>query len=83
MKLAIRFHLHPNIKAIPIRNFGGALLKTRKGSGWQFTIDGGSLVIEDRVYVEGLSKPRRSKQIVFYSETESHEKIVKWLLEKI
>ncbi len=82
-KFAIRFHLHPNIKVIPIRNFSGALLKTRRGSGWQFTIDEGCLVIEDSVYIEGLSKPRRSKQIVLYSETSSSEKIVKWILEKI
>ena len=83
VKFAIRFHLHPNIKVIPIRNFGSALLKTRKGSGWQFTIDEGCLVVEDSVYIEGLSKPRRSKQIVLYSETSSSEKIVKWILEKI
>ena len=83
VKFAIRFHLHPNIKVIPIRNFGSALLKTRKGSGWQFTIDEGCLIIEDSVYIEGLSKPRRSKQIVLYSETSSSEKIVKWILEKI
>ena len=83
MKFAIRFHLHPNIKVTPIRNFGSALLKTRKGSGWQITIYGGSLAIEDSVYIEGFSKPRRSKQVVFYGETSSHEKIVKWLLEKI
>ncbi len=83
MKFSIRFHLHPNVKVIPIQNFGGALLKTRKGSGWQFFIEDGRVSIEDSVYVEGLSKPRRSKQIVIYGKTSSPDKIVKWQLKRI
>ena len=82
-KFAIRFHLHPNIKVIPIRNFSGALLKTRKGSGWQFAVEGGCLAIEGSVYIEGMSKIRRSTQMVVYGETALQEKIVKWKLEKI
>ena len=82
-KFSIRFHLHPNVKVIPIKNFGSALLKTRKGSGWKFSLEDGSLAIEDSIYIEGFSKPRRTKQIVFYGETSSNENIVKWLLEKV
>ena len=80
---SIRFHLHPNVRVIPIRNFGGALLKTRRGSGWQFAIEDGRVAIEDSVYIEGLSKPRRNKQIVFYGKFSSPEKTVKWQLKKI
>ena len=83
MRFSIRFHLHPNVKVIPIRNFGGALLKTRKGSGWQFFIEDGQVAVEDSVYIEGLSKPRRNKQIVFYGKFSSPEKTVKWQLKKI
>lgn len=65
----IRFHLHPAIRAIPSQDGHGCLLLLPNKSGWQFSSRGGTLSLEDSVYLAGEGGPRQTTQIVIRGMT--------------
>ncbi|WP_350335698.1 heparinase II/III family protein [Coralliovum pocilloporae] len=76
-----RFHLHPAIKAA--RSEGGTILLTLPdGTGWQFTAENMDTMLEESVYLSGLTGPRRTMQIVINS-TVGHETIIDWSLQNL
>ncbi len=82
---AIRFHLHPDVAALPVEGGQEALLKLPRGPGWRFRCDG-RLDVEDSVYFgDGLR--HRSRQIVIAGEhggdcggDHGGDTVVKWRL---
>jgi uncharacterized heparinase superfamily protein len=60
--LALRFHLHPDVRASLIGT-GALLLRLGDGSGWVFDADGAAPRLEDSVYL-GDGAMRRCEQIV-------------------
>lgn len=77
---AIRFHLHPDIKASPTKNTG-VLLRTRSGAGWRFRVTGAQVTLEESIYVPNVGEaPKRTTQIVLTGHTTDAEMIVKWRL---
>lgn len=69
-RYAIRFHLHPSVKASLSRDSLSALLVAGNGDGWRFRTDGGPVRLERSVYLAVGSKPERSTQLVVTGEAE-------------
>ncbi len=69
-RFALRFHLHPSVKALregdepgSTEEGGAVLLTLPSGSAWRFRVDSGRLSVEEGIYLGG-DTPRRSLQIV-------------------
>lgn len=61
---AIRFHLHPQVKASLAQGGGAVLLSLPKGGGWRFRAQGAALTVEPSIYLGQDGHIRRSQQIV-------------------
>jgi uncharacterized heparinase superfamily protein len=61
---ALRFHLHPSVKANVSQDGASVMLVLPDRNGWRFSARGGRLRLEDSVYLLGRGGPRRSQQIV-------------------
>lgn len=69
---AIRFHLHPGVRASLSRDAMSALLVLPSGDGWRFRTDGGPVRIERSVYLAAGAPPKRTAQIVIQGEAEPY-----------
>lgn len=69
---AIRFHLHPGVRASLSRDAMSALLVLPSGDGWRFRTDGGPVRIERSVYLGNGAPPKRTAQIVIQGEAEPY-----------
>ncbi len=75
----IRFHLHPDVIADVFLAGGAVRLKTPDGDLWVMRQLGGSLAIEESVYLdETRLAPRATKQIVVRAEASEYRGEVKW-----
>lgn len=79
---AIRFHLHPGVRASMDRKGTGVLLMLPNHEAWQFSARGGSLVLEDSVYLTGENGHRMSRQIVLRGTAGRLER-VNWAFKKL
>ncbi|WP_297730951.1 heparinase II/III family protein [uncultured Maricaulis sp.] len=69
-RFAIRFHLHPDVRASLSRDSMSALLVQPDGDGWRFRTDGGPIRLERSVYLAAGAPPQRATQIVIQGEAE-------------
>jgi uncharacterized heparinase superfamily protein len=76
-EFAIRFHLHPAIKASRLSDGRGVILILPDREVWTFATLGSSVDIEESVFLAGTDGPRRAAQIVIYGHAREHAK-VKW-----
>jgi uncharacterized heparinase superfamily protein len=65
-EFAIRFHLHPLIKANRLSDGRGVILLLPDKELWTFNTYGDSIQIEESVFLSGSDGPRRTVQIVIY-----------------
>jgi uncharacterized heparinase superfamily protein len=63
---AVRFHLHPAIKANKLTDGHGAMLMLPSRDVWVFTAYEDRVEIEESVYLSGSDGPRRAVQVVIY-----------------
>ncbi|HLQ91053.1 MAG TPA: heparinase II/III family protein [Xanthobacteraceae bacterium] len=63
---AVRFHLHPMIKANRLTDSHGAMLLLPNKDVWSFNAYEDRVEIEESVYLAGNQGPRRTTQIVIY-----------------
>lgn len=83
---AIRFHLHPEVRASLLQG-GGALLRLPGGSGWRLRADGASIALGDSIYFgQGYfghgGEMKRTQQIVLTGTTGEGETTVRWALQR-
>ncbi len=76
---AIRFHLHPAIKANRLSDGHGVILLLPDKDIWSFGTYGETVHIEESVYLAGPDGPRRTVQIVIYGHARQHP-VVRWSL---
>jgi uncharacterized heparinase superfamily protein len=69
-RFAIRFHLHPSVRASLSRDAMSALLVQPNGDGWRFRTDGGPVRLERSVYLAAGAPQQRATQIVVQGEAE-------------
>jgi uncharacterized heparinase superfamily protein len=63
---ALRFHLHPSIKANRLTDSHGAMLMLPNKEVWTFNAYDDRIELEESVYLAGTDGPRRTMQIVIY-----------------
>ena len=71
-EFAIRFHLHPAIKANRLSDGRGVILLLPDRELWTFTTQGETVQIEESVFLAGSDGPRRTVQIVIYGHAREH-----------
>ena len=65
-EFAVRFHLHPAVKANKLTDGHGAMLMLPNRDVWTFNAYEDRVEIEESVYLSGSDGPRRTVQIVIY-----------------
>jgi uncharacterized heparinase superfamily protein len=65
-EFAVRFHLHPSVKASKLTDGHGAMLMLPNREAWTFNAYEDRVEIEESVYLAGADGPRRAVQIVIY-----------------
>jgi uncharacterized heparinase superfamily protein len=67
-RYAIRFHLHPGVRATRLTHRHGVMLMLPNRDVWTFEASAGEAEIEESVYLAGSHGPRRTVQIVIHGE---------------
>jgi uncharacterized heparinase superfamily protein len=80
--VAVRFHLHPDIKADIDNDDAAATLVTPSHQAWRFEANGRPIAIEESVFFAAPGRPRRSSQLVVHSTIADAEPIV-WSLTRM
>jgi uncharacterized heparinase superfamily protein len=76
---ALRFHLHPAVEAEAAP--AGAILRTAAGTAWRFFAEGGSIAVEESVYIGHEADRRPARQIVVTGTAGGDpEPLIQWAL---
>jgi uncharacterized heparinase superfamily protein len=76
---AIRFHLHPAVKASRLSDGHGVMLTTPNREVWTFSAPAQRVEIEDSVFLGGNESPRRTLQVVIHGRARDAPQ-VQWTL---
>ncbi len=76
-EFAVRFHLHPAVKANRLSDAHGAILVLPDRELWTFNTYGDVVEIEESVFLSGPDGPRRTVQIVIYGRARKQPR-VRW-----
>lgn len=80
---AVRFHLHPAVRASLVQDGAAVLLLLPSGAGWRLRCSGGRLGLSESIYLGTPGVVKRSEQIVIEGETGSDGGRVKWALQAV
>ena len=80
---AVRFHLHPDVRASLVQDGASVLLRLPSGVGWHLRAGGGSLDLAESVYAGKAGERRRTEQVFITGGIEPDETIIKWALRRI
>ena len=83
LTFAVRFHLHPDVRASLARDGGRVILLLPNGDGWQFRATGGAITLESSAYLGAGDAFRRSEQIVVASLVRTESPSVKWAIRRL
>lgn len=78
-EFAVRFHLHPGVRANRLTDGHGAVLILPNKDVWNFDAHEDRVEIEESVYLAGLDGPRRTVQLVIYGHARDAAR-VHWTL---
>lgn len=79
---AVRFHLAAGIEVTPTADALGALLRLPGGPLWQFRCKGGTLTIEDSLWIDPVGRPRGTTQLVVSGEAAAGGASVSWVFKR-
>jgi uncharacterized heparinase superfamily protein len=65
---AVRFHLAPAMEVTKTADGMGAILRSRGVPPWNFRCRGGSLNVEESLWIDGRGQPQRTSQLVIVGE---------------
>ncbi|WP_298254663.1 heparinase II/III family protein [Bradyrhizobium sp.] len=74
---ALRFHLHPSVKASRLSDARGVMLVLPNRDVWTFEALDDRVELEDSVFLAGNDGPRRTSQIVIRQESH-HAPSIRW-----
>jgi uncharacterized heparinase superfamily protein len=74
---AVRFHLHPSVKASRLSDARGVMLVLPNRDVWTFEALDDKVELEDSVFLAGNDGPRRTAQIVIRQEFQ-HASSIRW-----
>jgi uncharacterized heparinase superfamily protein len=78
---AVRFHLHPSIKASRLTDGRGVMLMAPNREVWTFSGHYDHVDLEDSVYLAGTEGPRRTMQIVIHGNARVTPRVI-WSLQR-
>ncbi|MCH2393377.1 heparinase II/III domain-containing protein [Oceanibaculum sp.] len=81
-RFAIRFHLHPKVKASLSQNGAFVLLRLPGGQGWRLRSAGAAMELADSVYLGQRGEMKRNQQIVLSGTLSGSGTTVKWALRR-
>ena len=81
INIAVRFHIHPRVLVSLVQNETEALLRLPSGIGWRFHHTGGTLSLENSVYL-GNGEIRKTKQLVIHGQMSCEHAQVKWAFQR-
>jgi len=79
---AVRFHLHPGVRAGEALGGDQVFLRLDKGGGWRLKAEGAAIDLDDSIYMGVAGDLRRSRQIVLSGEILDGVTTVKWALQR-
>jgi uncharacterized heparinase superfamily protein len=79
---AVRFHLAPQVEASPTADGHGAILRTASGMLWQFRAKGGTLAIEESLWIDSRGRPHATQQLVIHGETPAGGASLNWVFHR-
>ena len=79
-RFAVRFHLHPTVKASQVQDESSVLLRLAGGSGWRLRATGGVMRLQESIYLGVKGEVRRTEQIVVTGATQNGNAQVRWAL---
>ena len=79
---AVRFHLHPDVRASVAGDGDSILLRLPAGGGWRFRASEGRPHLEDSIYLGTPGIQRRTQQIVVRGAIGASDTTVKWRFAK-
>lgn len=79
----IRFHLHPDIQAMMAQDGASILLRQRSGNGWQMRSSGGTIGLNESIYIGDGANRKRSEQVIITGPVGSKITTIKWALRRI
>ncbi len=80
---ALRFHLHPGVRASLAQGGDCILLRPPKGGGWQLHAAGATIALEPSVYLGQAGQVRRCQQVVLSGRIGPDGTQVKWALRRV
>ena len=80
-QFAMRFHLAPRTEVSVTADGLGALLRIDGGALWQFRVRGGSLMVDDSLWVDGAARPHAAQQLVVSGQV-SGAASISWILKR-
>ncbi|KQU53283.1 heparinase [Sphingomonas sp. Leaf339] len=81
-EFALRFHLGRGVEVSPTADGQAALLRLPGGAMWQFRCRGGTLGIEDSVWMDGEGRPIEIQQLVVGGEAAAGGAHISWVLKR-
>jgi uncharacterized heparinase superfamily protein len=78
---AIRFHLHPNVRATIAHERRAVLMELPDGESWEFETDGPEIAIEESILLSDSRGNRATEQVVIYGRIQQTTK-VSWTLHR-
>ena len=60
---SVRFHLAPGVEAVVTADGMGAILRSKGAPPWNFRCRGGSLTIEESLWIDGRGRPQPTLQL--------------------
>ncbi len=82
LDFTIRFHLHPTVKATSTRKGMRIVIMLANKTAWQFSARGGTMSLEESVFLGDDLGPRKTQQIVIRGTADNAEP-VKWALRRV
>jgi uncharacterized heparinase superfamily protein len=79
---AIRFHLGAGVQPSPTADGMAAILRLPGGMLWQFRCRGGTLGIEDSLWIDPEGRPVATQQLVVTGEAATGGSTVSWVLKR-
>ncbi|MDB5600955.1 MAG: Heparinase II/III-like protein [Xanthobacteraceae bacterium] len=74
-EFAVRFHLHPSVKANRLTDGHGVMLVLPSKETWTFSAYEDRVELEESVYLAGQDGPRRTVQIVIYGRARTAPRV--------
>ncbi len=76
----VRFHLGPDIEIGPTDNAQAMILRLYDGSSWAFAAAGGTLAIDESIWVDEEGRPHPTRQLVIATDTGKGGVTIGWQL---